>query len=94
MNHPDCLIDKLKFDCSVVRDITHDPDDAAIVSAIAIIALAHSLRMSVVAAGVETAEQLAYLRRQQCDAAQGYFFSRPLPADGVLSGNTRLHAEP
>ncbi|MGH8554712.1 MAG: bifunctional diguanylate cyclase/phosphodiesterase [Gammaproteobacteria bacterium] len=85
-------IDKLKIDRSFVRDIAQNADAAAIVSAI--IALAHTLRMSVVAEGVETAEQLVYLRRQQCDAAQGYLFNRPVPADEILSSNAQLYAEP
>lgn len=72
-------INTLKIDISFIRDITADPDDGAI--ATAIIALAHSLRLKVVAEGVETEAQLAFLRDQGCDDIQGFLFSRPLSAE-------------
>lgn len=72
-------IHTLKIDKSFVDDITTDPDSAAI--AATIIALGHSLKLNVIAEGVETAEQLAVLRKLKCDEMQGYYFSRPIPAE-------------
>jgi diguanylate cyclase (GGDEF)-like protein/PAS domain S-box-containing protein len=71
-------IDRLKVDQSFVRDIISDPNSAAI--ALAIISLAHSLKLSAIAEGVETEAQLNFLRRRNCDEMQGYYFSRPVKA--------------
>lgn len=72
-------ISQLKIDQSFVRDIGTDPDDQAI--ATAIVQMAHSLGMRTIAEGVETAEQLEFLRARGCDHVQGYHFSRPLLPD-------------
>ena len=70
-------IDILKIDIAFIRDVTSNPEDAAIV--LAIIRMAHSLKLHVIAEGVETAGQLAYLRRYKCDQIQGYYSSPPVP---------------
>lgn len=72
-------VHQLKIDQSFIRDIADDHDDAAITDAI--IRLGHSLGLSVVAEGVETQEQAQILRQKGCDVLQGYFFSKPIPAD-------------
>ncbi|MDB5824584.1 MAG: Response regulator receiver protein [Herminiimonas sp.] len=72
-------INILKIDQTFVRDITRDPDDAAIVGAI--ITMAHALGIKVVAEGVETRDQLDFLKDRDCDYAQGYLMSRPIPGD-------------
>ena len=72
-------IDVLKIDQGFIRDIPHSADDMAISAAI--IAMGHSLGMQVLAEGVETAEQLAFLHGRGCDTYQGYLCSRPVPAD-------------
>ena len=69
-------IDVLKIDRSFVNDASTDPDDAALV--MAIITLAHNLRLTVVAEGVETEEQLRFLHLLRCDEIQGYLFSKPI----------------
>ncbi|MBI3284831.1 MAG: EAL domain-containing protein [Burkholderiales bacterium] len=71
-------IDTLKIDQSFVRNIVSEPDAAMI--AVSIIDLAHRMHLKVVAEGVETEAQLAYLRTRHCDEMQGYYFARPMPA--------------
>jgi EAL domain-containing protein (putative c-di-GMP-specific phosphodiesterase class I) len=74
----DLAIDKLKIDQSFVRDLANNPADRVIVQAI--ITLARNLKLRVVAEGVESEDALHILVAQGCDVAQGYFFSKPLPA--------------
>lgn len=76
-------IDRIKIDRSFVRDITVDSDDAAITEAI--VAMAHSLKLKVIAEGVETEAQLDFLRRCGCEEVQGFYFCRPQPSDQVES---------
>jgi EAL domain-containing protein (putative c-di-GMP-specific phosphodiesterase class I)/CheY-like chemotaxis protein len=75
-------IDALKIDQSFVRDVTSNPDDAAI--ATAIILMGHSLKLTVVAEGVETESQLAFLRVLQCNEIQGFLISQPLPPEKAV----------
>jgi diguanylate cyclase (GGDEF)-like protein/PAS domain S-box-containing protein len=72
-------VDKLKIDMVFIRNVTTNENDAAITSAI--IGMAHSMKLEVIAEGVETIEQLEFLRQHRCDQFQGYYFSRPLPVD-------------
>ncbi|MQA64308.1 MAG: EAL domain-containing protein [Alphaproteobacteria bacterium] len=72
-------LDALKIDRAFISEVTENPEDAAIVRAI--LAMAHALRLKVVAEGVETEKQLRFLRKIGCDEVQGYLLSKPLPAD-------------
>jgi len=85
-------IDKLKVDRSFVRDVSSDPDDAAIISAI--IAMAHRLRLEVLAEGVETIDQRNFLIHEGCNEAQGFHYSRPLPAEQMKSLLQKGHPLP
>ena len=71
----------IKIDRSFIRNLCHERHDAAIVRSL--IVMAHSLDLTVIAEGVETAEQLAFLRDNQCDTIQGYFVGRPIPVEDV-----------
>jgi EAL domain-containing protein (putative c-di-GMP-specific phosphodiesterase class I) len=75
-------IDTLKIDRSFIHDILLDKNDDAIVTAI--IAMAHSLNIKVIAEGVETVEQLNILVKKQCDYYQGFYYSKPLPASEIV----------
>lgn len=82
-------VDALKIDIAFIRDVTTNIDDASI--AVAIINMAHSLRLKVIAEGVETREQLDFLRVHGCDEVQGYLLSKPLPPAEITA---RLHSPP
>jgi diguanylate cyclase (GGDEF)-like protein len=84
-------LDKLKIDRSFIRDLLTSSDDASIVRAI--ISLAHSLRLRVVAEGVETHQQFEFLRELGCDQYQGYYCSPAVPANEFVTLITRLRAE-
>jgi CheY-like chemotaxis protein len=84
-------LDELKVDRAFIRDIVTDPDDAAIT--LAVISLAHSLKLRVVAEGVETEAQLNLLALHSCDEMQGYYFSKPVAAaelEAMLRAGRRL----
>jgi EAL domain-containing protein (putative c-di-GMP-specific phosphodiesterase class I) len=74
-------VSKLKIDRSFIRDVATNPDDAAITAAI--ISMAKSLHLKVIAEGVENEAQMAFLRAHHCDEIQGYYFSKPLVVDKV-----------
>ena len=76
-------INSVKIDKSFVEDLPNNPEAVAV--ATAIISMTHSLNLEVIAEGVETDEQLEFLRKNHCDLIQGYIFSRPLPADQFQS---------
>lgn len=75
-------IDIIKIDRSFIHEIPDNQDDMEITSAV--IAMAHNLKLKVVAEGIETAEQLAFLRRHRCDVGQGYLFDRPIPGQELI----------
>jgi EAL domain-containing protein (putative c-di-GMP-specific phosphodiesterase class I) len=82
-------VSKLKIDRSFIRNVAANPDDAAITAAI--ISMAKSLKLKVIAEGVENEAQMTFLRAHHCDEIQGYYFSKPLTVDKVaekLRGNT------
>jgi EAL domain-containing protein (putative c-di-GMP-specific phosphodiesterase class I) len=87
-------VNRLKIDCSFIRDIATDSDDAAITAAI--ISMAKSLNLKVIAEGVETEAQMAFLREHHCDEIQGYYFSKPIStgevADKLLFARTEQNS--
>jgi EAL domain-containing protein (putative c-di-GMP-specific phosphodiesterase class I) len=76
-------VSKLKIDRVFIRDVALNPDDATITTAI--ISMAKSLRLKVIAEGVENEAQMSFLRAHQCDEIQGYYFSKPLSVDKVAA---------
>jgi EAL domain-containing protein (putative c-di-GMP-specific phosphodiesterase class I)/ActR/RegA family two-component response regulator len=82
-------IDSVKLDVSFVKHATTDPDDAALV--MAIINLAHNLRLKVIAEGIEREDQLAFLRLLRCDEGQGYLFGEPAPAEAMTMSLRYAH---
>ncbi|MDK6076759.1 putative bifunctional diguanylate cyclase/phosphodiesterase [Massilia varians] len=85
-------LDKLKIDKSFVQDMAHSAESSAIVQAI--VAMAHRLQLAVIAEGVETADQVAALRKADCDQIQGYYYSRPLAVDDCAAFIRQYAAEP
>ena len=84
-------VSKLKIDRSFMRDVAVNADDAAI--ATAIISMARSLNLKVIAEGVENEAQMSFLRERQCDEIQGYYFSKPLPAEEVAAKLRAIYLE-
>lgn len=82
-------IDVIKIDRSFINDIPDNSDDMEITAAV--IAMAHKLKLKVVAEGIETAAQLGFLRRQRCDVGQGYLFDKPIPGAQLIES---LHRYP
>ena len=80
-------IDVIKIDRSFIKDIPDNQDDIEITSAV--IAMARNLNLKVVAEGIETADQLAFLRHQRCDIGQGYLFDKPIPGSQLISSLSR-----
>ncbi|MNE52230.1 Phytochrome-like protein cph2 [compost metagenome] len=76
-------IDVIKIDRSFIKDIPENQDDMEITSAV--IAMAHKLKLKVVAGGIESAAQLSFLRRQHCDIGQGYLFDRPIAGGELIA---------
>ncbi|WP_024646650.1 GGDEF and EAL domain-containing protein [Pseudomonas syringae] len=85
-------IDVIKIDRSFIRDIPDDEDDMEITSAV--IAMAHNLKLKVVAEGIETSAQLAFLRRHRCDVGQGYLFDKPIPGEDLIEKLQRYPRRP
>jgi len=84
-------VSKLKIDRSFIREVALNPDDAAITGAI--ISMAKSLNLKVIAEGVEDEAQMSFLRAHHCDEIQGYYFSKPLVADAVADKLRAEHSE-
>ncbi|HLQ24408.1 MAG TPA: EAL domain-containing protein, partial [Acidiferrobacterales bacterium] len=88
-------INTIKVDRSFIKDIMENRDDAAITEAI--IAMGKSLNLNVIAEGVETSDQVSFLRNHQCDEMQGYYFSKPIPenefADLLRNGKGLLQED-
>ncbi|WP_407313202.1 EAL domain-containing protein [Pseudomonas sp. nanlin1] len=85
-------IDVIKIDRSFIHEIPDNQDDMEITSAV--IAMAHNLKLEVVAEGIETAAQLSFLRRQRCDVGQGYLFDRPIPGNELIERLQRYPRRP